>query len=133
MTFKEYLKENSISVTNLSKMANIPRSTVSDISNNTTDIDSCHVLVFYNISKALNMTMEDFYNLVSGKYVYFREGFKVILRNDEYILCYDNKESVLCKVDKITTKYIKDIANTDIDNILRNERMKSWKAITSNI
>lgn len=132
MTFKEYLKENSITVTGLSKLTNIPRSTISDIVNNTTNINSCHVSIFVSISRALNITMEDFYNLASNKYVYFRNRFKVILKDSNYILLYDNKEKYICKKDKITTKYIKDIANTDINNILRNERMKSWKTTISN-
>ena len=132
MTFKEYLKENAITVTGLSKLTNIPRSTISDIVNNTTNINSCHVSIFVSISRALNITMEDFYNLASNKYVYFRNRFKVILKDGNYILLYDNKEKYICKKDKTTTKYIKDIANTDINNILRNERMKSWKTTISN-
>ena len=130
MTFKDYLKDNSISVTNLSKKTNIPRSTISDIVNDKTNINYCHTAVFVGISKALNITMEDFYNLASGKYVYFRDRFKVVLRDNYYLLLYDNKEDCICKKDKITTKYIIDIANTNIDNILRNERMKSWKMTT---
>ena len=71
--------------------------------------------------------------IASGKYVYYRDGFKVILRNNDYILCYEDKEIFLCKKDEMTTRYIRDIANTDIDNILRNERMKSWKTTILNI
>ena len=132
MTIKEYLKENSISITALSKLANIPRSTISDIVNKTTDINSCHVSAFIAISRALNMKMEDFYNLASGKYVYLRDKFKVILKNDSYYLLYDDKEDFICKKDDIPDRYIKDAADTDIDNILRDERMKSWKTTILN-
>lgn len=67
MAIKEYLKENKISVTKLSKMTNIPRSTVSDVVNGTTDINSCRVIVLKEVAKALNMSMEDFYKLASEK------------------------------------------------------------------
>lgn len=66
MEFKEYLTENNISVSELSKSANLPYSTVSEIANGKKRMGRCSAETVYSIARALGTTMENILMVAEG-------------------------------------------------------------------
>ena len=52
------LTENKMSKYKLSKLSNVPYSTIQDICNGKTSINNCNAYTVYNIAKALNITSD---------------------------------------------------------------------------
>lgn len=58
MNLNRLLVENNLTKYRLSKLTNIPYSTINDIFNHVTDIRSCSVMTVYKISKVLGVSIE---------------------------------------------------------------------------
>lgn len=63
---KKALKDQNLSIYKLSKLSNLPYTTVSEICNNKVNLTRCNADTVYKLSKALNISME---NLLSPYYV----------------------------------------------------------------
>ena len=58
MKIKQILEEKNISIYKLSKISEVPYSTVNDICNDKTSIEKCSAETVYKIAQALNIPME---------------------------------------------------------------------------
>lgn len=63
MFFKTLLNNKNISKYQLSKISGVPNSTINDIYSGKTSIENCSAKTIYKLSKALDCTMEQIYNL----------------------------------------------------------------------
>ena len=60
MELIDILNYKNVSQYRLAKLSDVPQTTISDICSNKTSIEKCSVLTLYKISKALNISVEDF-------------------------------------------------------------------------
>ena len=83
------LENKNITAYALSKKSGVPYSTISDIVNGKTDIANVSARVLYNISKALDITMEQLYlcNEISNTIYLYNKGRDVflVLNNHKYM------------------------------------------------
>ena len=63
---KDYLKKNKISTYRLAKATDIPYSTLNDLVNRKTDIDSFRVGAAKKLADFLDMSLDEFYDLCDG-------------------------------------------------------------------
>ena len=67
MNINDYMEEKNITKYRLSKLSDIPYTTINDICNGKTDIKKCSAETVYKISKALGTTFEDIFLSESHK------------------------------------------------------------------
>lgn len=131
MNIKEYIKEKGIKLSNISKVTGIPYTTIGDIVNGKTDIDNASVKVFMKLSEAFSLTMDEFYKLAkeTAPTPELADGYSLKIKNGKYYISGSNGTSYLCKNNELNALYIKDIAETYINNVVRNARMDSWETM----
>ncbi len=133
--FKDYLKENQISIYQLSKDCGIPYSTLNDLANGKVDIDNCKVGLLLKISEYLGMPIEDTLSLIRGKHKERRNAYGtdylVQVRNKSYYLVMEYMgepvEIELCKVNGNSAYYIEEIARWRSESYIREMRMKEFR------
>lgn len=106
MIIEELLKTNHMTMYRLSKMTNIPQSTVSDICSGKTSLKKCSSWTVYKISKALNVSMDKLLEEIDYE------------ENSLYSLSFDTFKSTVCHTVK---EYgdLKFIADTLTSNVIR--------------
>lgn len=109
MTLRDILNEKSISLYQLSKNIDVPYSTLSDLANKKTTIESCTVLTAKRIADGLNMSIDSLYELLK-KEQYRADPFDVFKSN----VCHRVKEDG-------HLEFIKDVLTTDIITTYWNE------------
>ncbi|MBP3242176.1 MAG: helix-turn-helix transcriptional regulator [Oribacterium sp.] len=131
MNLKDYIKKNKLKLSAISKTTGIPYTTLGDIVNGKTDIDNAGVKVFMKLAQALSLSMDDLYALAkeTSPTPELDDGYSLKIRNGKYYITTKDSESYLCRNDNLNAHYIKDIANTYINNIARNKRMESWQTM----
>jgi plasmid maintenance system antidote protein VapI len=65
MTFQELLNQKHITKYYLSKISGVPKTTITDICTGKSEIERCSAKTVYQLSLALNCTMEDIMSLAS--------------------------------------------------------------------
>jgi len=68
MNLKTILDERNMSMYKLSQISGVPKTTVNDICSGKSSIDGCTAKTVYQLSKALNCTMEELMKIDNGKY-----------------------------------------------------------------
>lgn len=63
MTIQDLLKEKELSRYKLSKMSGVPWATLADICSGKTKMEKCNVITLLNLSKALNLSVEELLTL----------------------------------------------------------------------
>lgn len=138
---KDYLNSRNISIYSLSKKTNIPYSTLSDLCNNKVEIDNCKLSIVRSIAKALNLSIEELYEIVIQKdnIVEIKEYNTLAYiktKNKRYYVEYtkDNKviDIDLFKVNSTNSKYVKDAASWLVEDDLLNSKMEEIYAIQLN-
>ncbi len=66
MTLQELLNQKHITKYYLSKISGVPKTTITDICTGKSEIERCSAKTVYQLSLALNCTMEDIMSLASG-------------------------------------------------------------------
>lgn len=146
MNLNRLLAERNISKYKLSKLTNIPYSTLNDIFNNKTDIMNCSVMTVYKISKVLNVSIETILSDEIDLYLDDRTDFETFKSNVKHlvkdnpinfityvhenhlIISYINKKNypealyLLAMIDYISR--INGIPTLDAYNIVRNQKLK---------
>lgn len=118
MRLKEYMKYEKISVSSLSKTANVPYTTVSEIVNGKIDIQKVQFGTVLRICKALDISTEKIFELC----VIPEENWTIFLQDNEYYMSYkygnDRKTKKLCKYSEANSKYITQIAECYYEEII---------------
>ena len=129
MNIKEYFEQNKIKISYISRETGLPYTTVGDIINGKTDIDNTSVKVLFKISNALCIPVDKFYEMAKAMTPTpeLGEGYSLQLKKNIYYIIKNNKAQFLCKNNEANAHYIKDIAQTYINNAKRRERMQTWK------
>ena len=138
---KDYLNLRKISIYSLSKQTNIPYSTLSDLCNNKVEINNCKLSIVMNIAKALNLTVEELYNISINKdsvieIKKYNTLANIRVRNKRYHVEYSKNNKVididLFKVNSINSKYVKDAASWLIEEDLLESEMEKIYALQLN-
>lgn len=131
MNIKTYIKENKIKISQISLSSKIPYSTVNDIINGRTDIDNASVKVLIKLATTLNMSLDEFYRLAKEQSPTpeLEDGYSLHVKNGKYYIEKDNNKTLLCDNTPVNAHFIKDIAQTYINNINRKARMNSWQTM----
>ena len=85
------LDEKEISTYKLEKMSNVSHATLLDLYNEKTNIEKCSTALLHEVAKALNMSMDDLFDLLAYKNLSlftFNEEFDLFKSN----LCHELKE-----------------------------------------
>ncbi|MDY2574437.1 MAG: helix-turn-helix transcriptional regulator [Bacilli bacterium] len=120
MRFIDLISQKGYTLYSLSKKSNVAKSTLSDIANGKSNILECRGRVLLNISKALDITIEELINLEYEEYnSYYEENVPPFLKRDLEMLrkikgkkcsvrdCYldeTNSSINVCEVENIITK-----------------------------
>lgn len=122
MYLKSYLKQNNLKVSVISRTSGVPYTTVSEIINGKIDIDRVQIGTGMKIAEVCNLSFDEFYNMCKRSSVLpeIKEGH-IRRKNKSYYLQYDfpdaNGEVYLCKVNEDNTRYIKDMAEWELNDI----------------
>lgn len=91
---KEFLKERNITLYKLSKLSNVPYSTINELVNGKKNINDCKIKTVVSISNALNLSIEAFIEIFNGKRLELSNSweenkykifyFPIIINNDNY-------------------------------------------------
>ena len=124
MTIKDYLKQNGIKVSSISKSTGVPYTTVSEIVNGKTDIDKVQIGTGLKISKACNLDFQEFYGICKSSYILPEiSNAELILKNKAFYLECNlpgcKKEVYLCKMNQDNVHFIKDIAEWTVASLLK--------------
>lgn len=92
--FKDYLKENNLSVYKLSEMSNVPYTTLNELINGKKKITDCKIKTIESIANALNCSIETLLKLLNGKNMVLSNTwednkdkkfyFPIVVKNDNY-------------------------------------------------
>ena len=131
MNIKDYVKENGIKLSDISKATGIPYTTIGDIVNGKTDIDNAGVRVFMKLAEAFSLSMDEFYRLAkeTAPTPELTDGYSLKIKNGKYYISGANGTAYLCKNNELNALYISDIAETYISNIARKARMDAWETM----
>lgn len=86
MNLNRLLAENNLTKYRLSKLTNIPYSTINDIFNHETDIKSCSVMTVYKISKVLGVSIESLISDEKQVDVSVRTDFETFKSNVKHMV-----------------------------------------------
>ena len=127
MGIRNYLKNNSITVTRLHQKTGIPYMTLSDIINGRTAIDHTSVSTLVRLSDALGMDMSEVYKLC-------REDMELpelkcgelAVKKGRYYLSYKGATYYLCRANEINRFYLDFMAERKVMDIDRKELLEAW-------
>lgn len=118
MDLREFLKHEKTSVAWLSKTANVPYTTVSEIVNKKIDIQKVQFGTVLRICKALELSTDQLFDLC----VVNEKGWKVYIEENEYYMSYyfgnEKKVKKLCKYTPANSKYINAMAECYYEEIM---------------
>ena len=112
MDIKTYLKRNKLKISDISRQAGVPYTTVNEIMNGKTDIDRVQIGTGLRIAEACRMDFMKFYDLCKkSNSIPAVSGGRILKKNKSYYLqCslpeYDG-EIYLCKVNPVNTQFIR--------------------------
>lgn len=123
---KEYLKNHGMSIYKLCEITKIPYSTLNDLVNQKVDIQNVRAGILFQLSRALEISMDELYQLCSNEIVIRMERYpvsgKVFVRSKQYILefMYRGKQytEVLCPVKKEASMFIESIAKWEMEDVI---------------
>ena len=129
---KEFLQQKDISIYKLAKVSQIPYSTLNDIVNCKVDIAKIRAGILFEIAKALDVSMDELYQLCSNKIVIYLEKYStkgtVFVKNKKYVLefQYHNKKFIdeLCPVKKEAAMFIESIAQWQMEKLISDYEME---------
>lgn len=135
MQIKDWLKQNHISVADISKNTGVPYSTLNDIVNGKTDIKRVQLGTAYSISEYLGMTVDELVRLCNRDF-HVQGMYRIITRNKKYYVEYRvdgvKKRDYLCKAVSDNHEWIETIAKWRYEDVLEDMEIKKWEAcITS--
>ena len=135
MDIKAYLKRNKLKISDISRQAGVPYTTVNEIMNGKTDIDRVQIGTGLRIAEACRMDFMKFYDLCKkSNSIPAVSGGRILKKNKSYYLqCslpeYDG-EIYLCKVNPVNTQFIKDMADWTIRSVIsETAQQKSIKEV----
>ena len=118
MRLKDYLKFEKLTVSWLSKTANVPYTTVSEIVNEKIDIQKVQFGTVLRLCKALDLSTEKLFELC----VIPEQNWTIFLQDDEYFMSYKYGNTIktkkLCKYSESNSKYINQIAECYYEGII---------------
>lgn len=129
---KDFLHQKDISIYKLARMSEVPYSTLNDIVNCKVDIANIRAGIIFKMAKALDISMDELYELCSNKIVIYLEKYSangtVFIKNKKYILefQYHNKEFIeeLCPVKKEASMFINSIAEWQMEKLISDYEME---------
>ena len=93
MDIKKYIENKNLSLYKISKMAELPYTTVCDLVNGKTDIMKCSVETIYKLSKALGLKIEQVIN--KEEIAEFNENSVPYTKQDYYRSMLKNRKNVI--------------------------------------
>lgn len=125
---KSFLKEKKITTRSLSDQTKIPYSTLNDIVNGKTDLNSVKFEYIKRIAKALDISIDDFDRLFCTKKTEQNVDYTVITKNKNYYLLIEGRKEPLhlCKATLLNSEYIDELAAWEYQDIKRKEKLENW-------
>ena len=121
---KDELKKRHISLKQIQRSSNIPYTTLNDIVNGRTNIDTTGVRVLVAFSDALGISLDETYGLFKENQL--SEDCMIEIKGKIYYLKYHGKAYKLCTVNEENTFYIREIAESAYEEIRSNEELLAW-------
>ena len=121
---KDELKKRHITLKQIQRSSNIPYTTLNDIVNGRTSIDTVGVRVLVAFADALGISLDETYSLFKKNQL--SEDCMIEIKGKTYYLKYRGKAYKLCAVNEENTFYIREIAESTYEEIRSNEEMLAW-------
>ncbi len=121
---KDELKKRHITLRQIQRSSNIPYTTLNDIVNGRTNIDTIGVRVLVAFSHVLGTSLDETYRLFKENQL--SEDCAIEIKGKTYYLKYRGKTYKLCAVNEENTFYIREIAKSAYEEIRSNEEMLAW-------
>ncbi len=134
---KEILNQKNISIYKLAQDCGIPYSTLNDIVNDKVDVKNIRAGILFELSKALQISMDELYKLCDKEIRIFSEKYAVngivFIKNKKYVLKfnYQDKEYIeeLYPVKKEASMFINSIAVWDMEDKISDIEMEEFYEI----
>lgn len=129
---KDYLQQKNMSIYKLAGISGVAYSTLNDIVNCKIDIANIRAGIVFKLAKALNISMDELYELCSNEIIIYSKRYSVkgtvFIKNKKYVLefRYHNKEFIdqLCPVKKEATMFINSIALWQMEKLISDYEME---------
>ncbi len=122
-----FLKQHSISVKELSKMTCIPYSTLNDLANGKVDINNVRYGYIKKIAEILKVSTDTLENICASNIN--NKNYQVRVHNKAYYLILNgaDKEIRLCNVNSLSSRYIKDFAQWEYEELTEQKELDDWR------
>lgn len=128
---------HNISIYSISGISGISYSTLNDIANGKVEIANVKAGILYALSKAMDISMEQLYELCRDDIIVSSERYKingcVSRKNKKYYLCFEynhkKHEYELCSVKKESSLFIESIALWEMEKRLLDFEMEETHAL----
>ena len=125
MTLKEYCSKNSISAYSISKACSIPYSTVSDLLNGKTELSRVAFGTVCKIADFLQISLDELRKMcIKEQRLQMTPSYSIIIRNKRFYLQVDDSRLYLCRVSKLNSLDIDDIARWRAQEYFLEKKMK---------
>ncbi len=131
---KAHLKKRGISVYALAKETGVPYSTLNDLVNGKVRAENCKAGLLFSVSRALNITMDEAYQMCSREEQITRNSYgietSIAVKNKSYYANFEYDggpvEIRLCKISEDSSFYIDEIAAWRSEDYIRQRRMEAF-------
>ena len=129
MIFKEYLKENKIKISDISRKSGIPYTTINEIANGKVDIDKVSIGTGIKLADVCGIEFSQLYDMckINTDIPVIKNG-QIIVKNKSYYLKYnvlgEKGQLYLCKVNSINSRFVKDMAEWSINDLKNDIKRK---------
>ena len=121
---KDYLKNRGISMYRLSADSGVPYSTINDIANGRVSIDNCRAGILFDLSRALDISMDDLYGICDRDMTVHSDKYgidiDVIVKDKTYRAQYEYEQERydvrVCEAGADYIPFVKDLALWEVED-----------------
>ena len=126
--FQEAIRKAGLNTRKLSQQTKIPYSTLNDIVNDKVMIENVKFGYVMKIASALDMSLDEIAEQKSF-YQNMDIDVEITVKNKHYYLMAYGEAYELCKVTKLSSEYIDDIAKWKLEEIDEQRELDAWQEI----
>ena len=124
--FQEAIRKAGLNTRKLSQQTKIPYSTLNDIVNDKVMIENVKFGYVMKIASALDMSLDEIAEQKSF-YQNMDIDVEITVKNKHYYLMAYGEAYELCKVTKLSSEYIDDIAKWKLEEIDEQRELDAWQ------
>jgi len=116
--FKDYLKENKISMYKLSLESGVAYSTINDLANGRVDVANCKAGMLRKLAETLSISMDELYSICDRDLTVYSKTYdttiNISVKNKTYYADFEyegeKQRLLVCEANEINTKMVRGIS-----------------------